>query len=52
MKKLVALALCFAVLALSACTGARGTIGNQKVCTNDYLFGVLSLSEIVSPCSK
>ena len=29
-----------------------GTIGGQKVCTNDYLLGVLSLSEIVSPCSK
>ena len=52
MKKLVILAVCFAVLTLSACTGARGTIGGQKVCTNDYLFGVLSLSEIVSPCGK
>lgn len=49
MKKLAVLAVLFA---LSACTGARGTIGGQKVCTNDYLLGVLSLSEIVSPCGK
>ena len=49
MKKLAILAVLFA---LSACTGTRGTIGVQKVCTNDYLLGVLSLSEIVSPCSK
>ena len=52
MRKLVMLALCLSVLALSGCTGARGTIGGQKVCTNDYLFGVLSLSELVSPCGK
>lgn len=49
MKKLAILAV---LLAVSACTGTRGTIGSQKVCTNDYLLGVLSLSEIVSPCSK
>lgn len=49
MKKLAILAVLFA---LTACTGARGTIGNQKVCTNDYLLGVLSLSEIFSPCGK
>ncbi len=49
MKKLAILAVLFA---LSACTGARGTIGNQKVCTNDYLFGVLSISEVFSPCGK
>ena len=49
MKKLAILAVLFA---LSACTGTRGTIGGQKVCTNDSLLGVLSLSEIVSPCSK
>ena len=49
MKKLAILAVLFA---LSACTRTRGTIGGQKVCTNDYLLGVLSLSEIVSPCSK
>ena len=33
MKKLAILAVLFA---LSACTG---TIGGQKVCTNDYLLG-------------
>lgn len=49
MKKLAILAVLFA---LTACTGSRGYIGGQKVCTNDYLLGVLSLSEIVSPCSK
>lgn len=49
MKKLAVLVV---LLALSACTGARGHIGSQKVCTNDYLLGVLSLSEIVAPCSK
>ena len=49
MKKLMILGVIFA---LSACTGARGTIGGPKVCTNDYLFGVLSLSEIFSPCGK
>ncbi len=47
MKKIAILA---AVVALSACTGTRGKIGGQKVCTNDYLLGVLSISEIVSPC--
>lgn len=40
------------MLTLSACTGTRGTIGGQKVCTNHYLLGVLSISEIVAPCSK
>ncbi len=40
------------MLTLSACTGTRGTIGGQKVCTNDYLLGVLSISEIVAPCGK
>jgi len=49
MKKLAIVAVLFA---LAACTGTRGTIGNQKVCTNDYLLGVISLSEIVSPCGK
>ena len=52
MKKLVLLAVALSVLTLSACTGTRGTIGNQKVCTNEYLLGVLSLSEIVDPCGK
>jgi len=50
MKKL--LAVLILVLAVSACTGTRGRIGGQKVCTNDYLLGVLSLSEIVDPCGK
>lgn len=40
------------MLTLAACTGTRGTIGGQKVCTNDYLLGVLSISEIVAPCGK
>ena len=48
-KSLLVLGL---LLTLTACTGSRGTIGNQKVCTNDYLLGVLSISEIVSPCNK
>jgi hypothetical protein len=49
MKIFAVLAL---VLTISACTGARGTIGSQRVCTNDYLFGVLSLTELFSPCGK
>lgn len=48
-KLLIAAAL---LVSLSACSGTRGTIGGQKVCTNDYLLGVISLSEIVSPCGK
>lgn len=40
------------LLTLSACTGSRGFIGNQRVCTNEYLFGVLSVSEIVDPCGR
>ena len=47
MKKLAILAT---VVALSACTGTRGKIGGQKVCTNDYLLGVISISELISPC--
>lgn len=47
MKKLALIAMLFA---LSACTGSRGRIGGQKVCTNDYLLGVISISELVSPC--
>ena len=50
MKKLLTIAL--SLIALSACTGTRGKIGGQKVCTNDYLLGVLSFSELVSPCDK
>ena len=49
MKKLALVAV---LLALSACTGTRGTIGNQKVCTNDYLLGVISISELIAPCGK
>ena len=49
MKIFAVLAVLFA---LTACTGDRGTIGGQRVCTNNYLFGVLSLSEIVDPCGK
>ncbi|MFV0626588.1 MAG: DUF4223 family protein [Alphaproteobacteria bacterium] len=49
MKKLAVLAV---LLALTACTGTRGTVGSQKVCTNDYLLGVLSISELVAPCGK
>lgn len=49
MKKLAILAVLFA---LTACTGSRGVVGGQKVCINDYLLGVISLSEIVSPCGK
>jgi len=52
MRKLLMLAVCFSVLALSACTGTRGTIGGQRVCTNDYLLGIISISEMVSPCGK
>lgn len=49
MKKL---ALVVVLLALSACTGTRGTIGSQRVCTNDYLLGVRAgqpLRQINSP---
>ena len=53
MKKLLMIAtLVVAVSALSACTGERGRIGGQKVCTNDYLLGVISLSELISPCGR
>ena len=52
MKTLRTLALVAVLFAVSACTGTRGTVGGQKVCTNNYLLGVLSFSEVVSPCSK
>ncbi len=48
-KLLVAVVL---LMAVSACTGTRGKIGNQRVCTNDYLLGVISISELFSPCGK
>ncbi len=50
MKKVILLA--FACALFVACSGTRGTIGGQKVCTNDYLLGVISISELISPCSK
>jgi hypothetical protein len=49
MKKLTILAILFA---LSSCSGSRGTIGNQKVCTNDYFLGVISISELIDPCGR
>lgn len=52
MKKLLILGACVSIFALSACSGTRGKIGNEKVCTNDYLLGVISISELVSPCNK
>lgn len=50
MKKVALLLVACALMA--ACSGTRGKIGNQKVCTNDYLLGVISISELVSPCGK
>lgn len=50
MKKIALLVLVCALM--TACMGTRGKIGSQKVCTNDYLFGVLSISELVAPCGK
>ena len=35
---------------LTGCAGTRGMIGNEKVCTNDYLLGVVSITEMISPC--
>ena len=37
---------------MAACMGTRGTVGGKKVCTNSYLLGVLSISDLVSPCGK
>ena len=45
-------AVLVALIAVSGCAGTRGTIGNQEVCTNDYLLGVVSIAEMVSPCDK
>ncbi len=50
MRKILVVALL--CMALSACMGERGRIGGQKVCTNQYLLGVLSIAEIVDPCGK
>ena len=51
-KVLMIAALILAVSTLSGCMGERGRVGGQKVCTNQYLLGVLSISEIVDPCGK
>ncbi len=51
MKKIALFAAVAGImLSLSACMGTRGTVGGQRVCENDYLFGVLSISELFSPC--
>ncbi len=52
MKKFALVAVVAGMLALSACTGTRGYVGNQKVCENHYLLGVISITELFSPCSK
>ena len=46
------LALLALTLALTACMGTRGRVGGQKVCENDYFLGVISISELFSPCGK
>jgi hypothetical protein len=48
MKKMAIVA---SLLALGACTGARGIEGGQKTCTHMTLFGI-SLEQMVSPCTK
>ncbi len=50
MKKLLILA--GVLVTLAGCTGTRGKIGGQKVCTNDYFLGVISISELFDPCGK
>lgn len=50
MKKTICMLV--SVLLLAGCTGTRGYVGNQEVCENDYLLGVISISEMVSPCKK
>ena len=50
MKKILAVAL--SLIALSACTGTRGRIGGQKVCTNEYFLGLISISELFDSCGK
>lgn len=53
MKKLVKATALVALLAtLTACTGARGYVGNQPFCENHYLLGVISISELIAPCKK
>ena len=46
------LALLALTLTLTACMGTRGKVGGQKVCENDYFLGVISISELFSPCGK
>lgn len=46
------LAMLAVALLLSACMGTRGTVGGQKVCENDYFLGLISISELFSPCGK
>ena len=46
------LALLALTLALTACMGTRGKVGGQRVCENDYFLGVISISELFSPCGK
>lgn len=51
-KMLMILALAVAVSTLSGCMGDRGRMGGQKVCTNQYFLGVISIAELFSPCGK
>ncbi len=51
-KTMMILTLSAVLLAVSACSGQRGRIGGEKVCTNDYLLGVISIAEMVDPCGK
>ena len=52
MRFLAILGMFFLTLTLGACSGVRGSIGNQAVCTNDYFLGVISISELVRPCGN
>ncbi len=52
MKTLKTAILLGALLAVSACSSMRGTIGNEEVCMNEHFLGVVSISEMVSPCNK
>ena len=52
MRSFATFALFLFSLTLGACSGVRGSIGNQAVCTNDYFLGVISISELVRPCGN
>lgn len=53
MKKILMIAaLALVVSTLSGCMGERGRIGGQKVCTNEYFLGLISVSELFDPCGK